>query len=267
MASNDNGNSNITATRESRRRKILERGADRLALITGRTQTLPSESDDKPDAVSSQPLDSRRQNQDPASDLSHQVNASSDGEDHGGSGYVFPRNDPTIAVRELSTETSRAPAVNEESPLVSSADQMSTVQNIELRMRTNRFVTPSQISSAITASESLRLFCSGAIALLVVLSSLGFPILGSSIISFRPLYLVLLTNLTLVFAYLLIGNQRGFERTVGGEISTPSTSQDWIEQAGKALEIGLVMQKAIDAVLMDCSVYAIIIIAGSSLAT
>lgn len=34
----------MEASREARRRRILERGSDRLALITGRIQTLPSSS-------------------------------------------------------------------------------------------------------------------------------------------------------------------------------------------------------------------------------
>lgn len=36
-----------TDAREARRRKIVDRGADRLALITGRIQTLPSSSHDE----------------------------------------------------------------------------------------------------------------------------------------------------------------------------------------------------------------------------
>lgn len=36
-----------TDVREARRRKILDRGSDRLALITGRLQPLPSSSQDE----------------------------------------------------------------------------------------------------------------------------------------------------------------------------------------------------------------------------
>lgn len=161
---------------------------------------------------------------------------------------------------------------NEHSSSASSTDHKSTipnsgtVQHLESQTCLNRFVTPSQISSAIAASERSRVFCSITFALLVVLSYMGFPLLGSniinSIISFRPLYLVLLTNLTLVVARLLFNNRRGFGRVVAGEFSVPSTGKyDWAEQAGKALEVGLLMQKAIEAIFMDFSVYAVIVIA------
>jgi hypothetical protein len=87
-----------------------------------------------------------------------------------------------------------------------------------------------------------------------------------SIIGFRPLYLLLLTNLTLVLVPLLFNNQRGFERAVDAENKIPSTDgSDWIEQAGNVMEVGLVIQRAMDAAFMDCSVYAVIIIGGLAL--
>ncbi|KAJ9183453.1 hypothetical protein P3X46_007304 [Hevea brasiliensis] len=273
---------NTAATRESRRRKILERGADRLALITDRTQTLPSESDDKPHPDSSQQFNSH---QDSPPDLSDRITASRSGDNAGfvpmspnndstiDAGHIGSHIEPPLSTHAAITETSVAPAYggsNGQSSIVSSTDQKSTLptsSTVQHLTGPNSFVTPRQISSAISASESSRLFSSVAIALFVVLSNLGFPLLGSniirSIISYRPLYLVLLTSLTLVLARLLFNNQRGFERAVGGEHNMPSTSKyDWAEQAGKALEVGLVMQKAIEAVFMDCSVYVLIVIAG-----
>ncbi|KAJ6924636.1 hypothetical protein NC652_017795 [Populus alba x Populus x berolinensis] len=73
-----------------------------------------------------------------------------------------------------------------------------TEQNLKPQRWISSSVTPNQITSAIAASEKSRLRCSVVVALAAVLSHLGFPLLGSnlisSVINFRPLYLVLLTN-------------------------------------------------------------------------
>ncbi|KAJ4708006.1 Transmembrane protein [Melia azedarach] len=156
-----------------------------------------------------------------------------------------------------SIKTLSAPAsvVNgkEQSSLISSTDQNSSVpmpsreQHLQLRRGQHKFFNPSQISSAISATERVRLLCSVAVALLVVLSYLGFPLLRNSIIkgilSFRPLYLVLLTNVTVVLSRLLFDHQGGFQRVSRGENNIPSDAYDWAAQASKALEVGLMMKK------------------------
>lgn len=160
-----------------------------------------------------------------------------------------------------------------QSSIFSSNDESASVsvskeeQQLEQQRCQLRLFKTSEISCAISATEHIRLFCSVAVALLVVLSYVGFPILGSniikSIISFKPLYLVLLTNLTVVLSRLLYDSQGGFQTAIRGENNIPSSDgYDWAEQASKALEVGLLMQKVIDAVFIDCSVYSIIIICG-----
>lgn len=129
--------------------------------------------------------------------------------------------------------------------------------------------TASGVSSAIAESERTRLSFSVAVAILVVLAHLGFPLLGTSnivktLLGFRPLYLVLLTNVTLVLARIL-GKHRVSERPDrGGEIRTPTEGFEWADNLGKALELGLVAQKVLDALFMDCAVYAIIVVCGLS---
>ncbi|XP_065872909.1 uncharacterized protein [Euphorbia lathyris] len=277
MATNIN-----TTTRESRRRKILERGSDRLALISGRSRSIPSQSQDIPVTDSFQPLNSHLHRQDLTPQFTNNpLPNCDDGEDS----YKLRTNDsvsvvdagsrlnniePTLFTPETITP-SRTPASDVDKSLASSTDQRSSTQaagGMQLleQLCSNRLVTPSQISSAIAATESPRLFCSVIVAVFVVLSCLGFPLLGrntiKSIICFRPLYLVLLTNLTLVLAQLIFNNQRGFTRIVGENSDIPSAKYDWAEQAGNALEIGLLMKKALDALVMDCSIYSIIVVAG-----
>lgn len=142
-------------------------------------------------------------------------------------------------------------------------------QQSELRGQVSKFFTLGDISSAIRSSKMTRLCCSIVVALLVVLSYLGFPLLGGtfvkSILSFRPLYLVLVTNVTVVVAQLLSNKQRGSERVTGRQNETSPDGDHWIEHLGKALEIGLAIQNVMDAMFMDCASYAIIVICGLSL--
>lgn len=189
---------------------------------------------------------------------------------------------PPLHKSETSIEALRTPAseviCKVQSPLVSSIDQNSSAstlgseQHLQQQVQRHRFFTPNQISSAIAASENIRLLSSATVALIVILSYLGFPLLGTyiikSIISFRPLYLLLLTNVTAVLAQLLFGKQRGFQRAARDENETTQLNggYGWAEQVSRTLETGLVMQKAFDAVFMDCSVYAVTVICGLSLA-
>ncbi|KAI5556374.1 hypothetical protein POPTR_018G035800v4 [Populus trichocarpa] len=267
-----------STTRESRRRKIVDRGSDRLALITGQIQAIPSQ---------------KLISEDSLPHISDEITVSPDGKD-GVSDSTLVNSEPTTIASgsdgstvetslrgfETGVGASLAPSVETsskvESSLATSTVQKSTrsssgtEQKIKPRPHISSFVTSNQISSAIAASEKSRLLCSVVVGLLVVLSYLGFPLLGSnfvrSIIGFRPLYLLLLTNLTLVLVPLLFNNQRGFERAVDAENKIPSTDgSDWIEQAGNVMEVGLVIQRAMDAAFMDCSVYAVIIIGGLAL--
>lgn len=182
--------------------------------------------------------------------------------------------------RETHVEATRLPASvvsrKIESHPISSTDQDSSVststreQRLEPQTYKSKFFTPSQISSAVGATQYARIFCSAMVAVVVVLSYVGFPLLGSyvvkGILCFRPLFLLLLTNITVVMKQLLLDNQREtrYQRPVSRDGKTSSDGSDWAEQAGKALEVGMMMHKVIDAIFMDCSVYAVIVICGLS---
>ncbi|ESR63835.1 hypothetical protein CICLE_v10009124mg [Citrus x clementina] len=277
------------SSRESRRRKILERGSDRLAFVTGRAPP-PSQLHHAPETDSSKPLVSNEPR------LSDQTTDSSVGNDKiegDPLGSTLLKQDSAVDAANSSafnnersaesllpesktrTEASSVPALvvngREQSSFCLSTDQNSSVsassreqQHMEPRRGQLKFLTPSQISSAISATERTRLFCSIAIALFVVFSYLEFPPLGSGfiklILGFRPLFLVLLTNVTAVVSRLLFNNRGGFQRAVRGGDNSPSTDS-WA-QVSNTLEVGLMMQKVIDAIFMDCSVYSIVVICG-----
>ncbi|CAL1373501.1 unnamed protein product [Linum trigynum] len=277
--------------RDARRRKIVERGADRLALIAGRIPSLPSES---PPTDSSHQSDSEHLLSDgatvgepvsqPPSTPPNQIeqpqlqkttdSVSCKDEAFGG---AVPEQDLTavdsargqaesILDRPVSDEISSG-RLDQNPTAMGAASGTEQLLRRSTRQR-GVSMSPSQISSGITASERTRVLCSVAIAILVVSSSLGLPLLGNDIVkgilSFRPLYLLLVTNVTIVLAAILSNNnQRGSAMVDDGAavLELPSSgSYDWAAQASMALEISFVVKKAVEALLMDVSVYAIIVV-------
>uniref|UniRef100_A0A2P2MYM1 Uncharacterized protein MANES_16G069800 n=1 Tax=Rhizophora mucronata TaxID=61149 RepID=A0A2P2MYM1_RHIMU len=262
------------ATREWRRKKIMDKGADRLALITGQIQTLPLESPEMSDVADSSRLSDNDQtaDRDVETFVSSKHDAAS-GASHGRGSLISQLPEDRMSTEPPRHPDSRAMGMEQEQPLLPSTDQRSAVpdfvpeQQEQPLVYINKFVTPKQISSAIAATVRPRQYCSIIIALLVVLLHSGFPLPRSnvlkSIISFGPLYLVLLTNLALVLVQLLFNSGRG---GIEVEDKIPSSDKlDWAEQAGKALELGLLMQTALDAIFTDCGAYAVILICGLSI--
>ncbi|CAL1386433.1 unnamed protein product [Linum trigynum] len=299
-------NSAAAAAAAARRRKIVERGADRLALITGRLSSLPPEStidanlkpsaDSSPQSTSDHQLPSPHllprgiaagepvsQPPNPPSNQIEQPMLQKTNDSVSGKEETFGRELPEQATAAVDSARGHAGSVLDRpvSDEISGRSDMnptamgaaSGTEQLLLRGSTRQrrvSMSPSQISSGITASERTRVLCSVAVAILVVSSSLGFPLLGNEIVkgilSFRPLYLLLVTNVTIVIAAILSNNDRrgsamvddgaaGLELPSGG-----SNSYDWAAQASKALEISFVAKKAIEALLMDVSVYAIIVV-------
>jgi hypothetical protein len=117
--------------------------------------------------------------------------------------------------------------------------------------------TPQEITKAISATESNRFLASIAIAFLVVLSSWGLDIGGvitRVLVGTRPLLFLIITSITIVITQLLENkdpNARG--RPVGPNLGSA-------DSLGQMLDIGLLLQKALGALLIDCSVCAVIMI-------
>ena len=130
--------------------------------------------------------------------------------------------------------------------------------------RTSQSVfTPRQISASISASQNIRLLCSLVIALLVILSHHGFPLMVlGRIISFRPLLLVLLTDATVILGPLLL-NQGNEHRGEEAARSKGKEGDSWTMNLGGMLEAAMLLQKSLGAVFMDCSICAVIMICGT----
>lgn len=188
--------------------------------------------------------------------------------------HNLPSNVPTSEVEQVqpppgssaaSSEVDRVQLPPDPASFILGAERQSSVQSWDPKL-----FTPAEISSAITASKITRLCCSIVVALLVVFSYLGFPLLGNqyvkSILSFRPLYLVLVTNITVVVARLLLGKRSGSEGAAErGHNITSSDTDHWTDHLGRALEAALVMRNVMDAMFIDCASYVITVICGLSL--
>ncbi|KAL3645902.1 hypothetical protein CASFOL_011082 [Castilleja foliolosa] len=242
-------------SREARRRRIVERGADRLALITGQIQSLPPDPI-QPPSTACPPV--------PADDIAQHENiASNPDQESVPHNILDEKKEPLPKLIEknkiFSLGVSENPRISEEHI----AQNPAQVHQIEYTHRD--LFTPGQISAAITASENIRMGCSVAAAILVILSFAGFPILGGGIIRSvlisNPLYMLLLTNISVVVGRLVLGRQ-GAGRTSN---VAKFSGNGLVDQMGKALELGLLLQKISGAMFIDFGVYAIVLVCGLSL--
>ncbi|PIA65078.1 hypothetical protein AQUCO_00100514v1 [Aquilegia coerulea] len=311
------------SSREARRKRILEKGSDRLALITGRIDSIP-EQPQSPASIYEYHHDSSQFNLPPLPRHSSNATSQDDGDAHtefasslepeqrkletpvdttrtpmlDRSRKLHPDLVPSTAlgpsnsaddesnlhrearVDETHVDASRVPVLDRSrllQPALVPSTAVGTSNSAvdepcphrEARPDFSKLFTANKISSTVTASENIRIITSITIALLVVLSHLGVPLLSSyiiaAIITTRPVYLVLLTDVTIVVGRILSEKQVVSEMT-GGEIK-PADSEDehsWAEGLG-TLETGLMLYKAITAAFMDCSVYLVVVICGLSL--
>ncbi|KAL3844143.1 hypothetical protein ACJIZ3_001546 [Penstemon smallii] len=287
--------------REARRRRIAERGSDRLALITGKIQSMPSQSDQSPPAAEDEALslpvhDSGREasedpivnealeillpNRDKGSSIASravsllglekeilQVSSSIQ------SSVLEHQEEPQSHCRSLTLGQSIASravsllGLEKEISQVSSSIQSSTtvLEHQDEPQSHHSSLTTGQIRSAIPASENIRMYCSIAAAVLVILSYIGgLPIMGWSTV-FRPVYLLLLTNVSIVLTRLILGTQ-GAELRTGQTSSFPTFGGNGLfDQMGKALEVGLLLQDFFGALFIDFSIYALVLVCGLSL--
>ncbi|CAL5440497.1 unnamed protein product [Camellia sinensis] len=208
-----------TSSREARRRRISDRGSDRLSFPNPALFIIfaLSISSFKSFATSiHRQISYNGEDKSSSSLLLKVASANESGTIDRGS-----KEQPFLRKCETNTEALRV-LPWEVDGRVESSRVSSTIQNtsistsdsdhhVEPHVYRSKFFTPNQISCAIAVSESTRIYCSLPAAILVVLSHVGLPVLGSHIVKstifFGPLYLVLLTNVSIVLAQLLLGKQ------------------------------------------------------------
>ncbi|KAK7263646.1 hypothetical protein RJT34_31240 [Clitoria ternatea] len=234
------------SSRDSRRRRrILEQGSDRLAFITGRIQSLPD-----PTTGTYPCFQFHLSITFLISLLLFAV------DDHSDSSSQIHQASPSPKHHEGITEISTAPTSQPDPP----QNSLAPPPPPQLVEKPKLFITPSDITSAINASKVTRLCCSLLVAIVTVASHLDFSFPGTSLVKsvlgFRPLYLVLVTNLTVVVATLVSG--------IGRRFYSPGDGGKWGALA-TTLELGVLLQNVADAVFMDCAVYAIVLVCSLSL--
>ncbi|XP_051129663.1 uncharacterized protein LOC127250427 [Andrographis paniculata] len=274
--------------REARRRRILERGSDRLALITGRIQSLSQDSEQSRNLASVPPQtladtpqlennvipDSASMNHEPGKKPS-QFETVDETENPLQPNLENCKNilsgEALLGVtKELSQISSQTHDGNRHRDITSRAvallgiekelSQIASSTKSLSQGHSSSQNTARRLQSAIAATENIRICSSAAAAILVLLSCAGFPIPGRSVVLFRPLYLLLATNVSIVYA-------RYTTRGTDSIAQPMSRSQRWASAfgAGRAIGVGLLFQCILTALFMDFGIYAILLICGLSL--
>ncbi|KAK1439455.1 hypothetical protein QVD17_05273 [Tagetes erecta] len=222
MAS-EGGHSNVDPT--ARRRRIAEKGSDRLALITGArvpTSTAsispPSLTDDNLSETSGSKVQ------------------------------------PALCKSESPKMESRA------SPTKSKHLQT----NSNMKIYLYKTMSPNQLQPAILATQDMRRKCSFFAGIVAVLSHIGFPILGSyiirSIILSRPLVLLLFVNVSITVGPLLLDAMTLIQQ----ELNTTSEETDLPDNLGSPFEWGMLFKTVFCAFFMDSCIYSVVVVCATS---
>lgn len=146
-----------------------------------------------------------------------------------------------------------------------SSDQVVDTVESQAREKKQILFSSKQVSRSVSTSENTRLLFAVTVALMVILSNHGYALGGAaSILNFRPLFLVMLSDITIVLGLLMTTQARvkkvkeKVSRT-GKEEYGPAANTD------DALEAFLMFQKVARAIFMDCSICAAIMISGLSI--
>ncbi|XP_050234202.1 uncharacterized protein LOC126682523 [Mercurialis annua] len=298
-------------SRQERRRKIVERGSDRLALITGQIQNLNESPSSTPTYANRQHTHTESSPSIMFSSHDHsKINAGPDVKDNSISklmklrtisaipesrNYGSPKKSESRFRNESKSFDSPDPSESQDHEITpipeklkpqDSETKTGEIQKSEVvipqpqPLPNNpphhiryKFFSSKRINASIIASERTRAICSLIVACLVVISYIDYPLFGINIVSSesfiasRPLYIILLTDVTIVFARLFReGENNGSEEVeVEKKEGIKDDGDNW-DDAVKLLERGLVLYQAFRGIFIDCSVYLVVVICVLSLA-
>lgn len=258
--------------REARRRKILERGSDRLAYISGQVKTLqqakePAKGGDTGTGFQLTPPEGF--DADATSKLLKDVQTQMEALDLGLAEEEPPR------AKSISGET--VPGLGREEPVPAAAAAAGLKQGTEQELRPpakgSRFGALKVCrvwSQSMSATESARALFATLLALLVVGQAL-LPCELSSHDWMRrgfygwPLSLILVTDVTLCLGVMLLG--RGGRRK-GDVQEAPVPADDTmlptLYRLGDQLEAGMNVFQTMKAITMDWSIYLVVLICAFS---
>ncbi|KAL5729295.1 hypothetical protein ACHQM5_002268 [Ranunculus cassubicifolius] len=245
-----------TDSREARRKRILERGSDRMALITGRVESLSTP----------QPQSHHLHTVSLPASIYQSDSQSAASQDADGSNTELPTTklEPQLRKCETHVDSTRTPQDFDMSRKAQPAQvpPSNSAPSREAKSHPTKLFTAKKISASISASENIRMITSFAIAILVILSQLRIPLLSTGIISAivatKPVFLVLLTDLTILLALVLVEKQQLVPDKKDEESFRFSEGLDMLQN-------GFTVYKAFTAILMDCSIYFVVVVSGLSL--
>lgn len=256
------------ADRDRRRRRILEKGQDRMALISRRKND--------PDPTSrSQPLNGQtsatyiEEEETSHSMPSAQYEQAVKPLQHDQVCSLI-REEPFVRKPVPRAEPSRVPRADDvilAGPSAAVPKPVLVAADVALRLAQKiplRNVSAQQVIMAVAETEHGRMLCTLLVAVLVILSYAGLPIVGSGsfrrVILFRPLFLLIIADIALIVRRLIPLSMKNLVK--GEKDDTKSILGDgfaWAE-AGRALELGLILQSVMGALFADCTIYAAVII-------
>uniref|UniRef100_A0A2P2NHZ9 Uncharacterized protein n=1 Tax=Rhizophora mucronata TaxID=61149 RepID=A0A2P2NHZ9_RHIMU len=163
-------------------------------------------------------------------------------------------------------DTARAPTLVEMSKMQAPV----AIPSAETTLNQPRFFSSKLMNSCVVASERTRAICSLIIASLVVIAAVDYPLLGidlvssQSVIASRPLYMVLLMDVTIVLTRMYRERGNAPEDAEDARLIHNEDRHNWTE-AIKLLERGLAIYQAFRGAFIDCSIYLVVVICGLSL--
>ncbi|MCO5601327.1 hypothetical protein L7F22_055446 [Adiantum nelumboides] len=269
----------VGEAREARRKRILERGSDRLAYITGDAS--------KQHSLKASPVSPTRD----ASSFADQITA-----EESGRGFNYSRtaedfqqfvsdSQPSQTSSELLDMMPASALSNRflEGPMATASTTASS-SSPQARKATKKCYTTyvKNIVQSIEASEGLQALAAALVAVFVVMESVlsccGHP-WGQTLAVFVPrwpLGLVFVTDLTIVIgAYIFHSSQsktpqkgldNSFSQSEGLDESFDKISKalDVVGQFEDLLNLGLLCKKAAGAITLDCSIYVVTLVCGFS---
>ncbi|KAL4590749.1 hypothetical protein LXL04_003692 [Taraxacum kok-saghyz] len=211
----------------ARRRRIAEKGSDRLALITGGR----------------------------APNLHSPPSATSTAETHHSHTESCPPSLTRIPDQVLPSDENRDPEVK--------PTKCTKTQSSDLKIYLYKTVSPSQLRPAILATQDTRRKCSLFVGIIALLSYIGFPILGSNVIKSillsRPLLLLLVFNVVITIGPLVLDAMRMIQHE-----SRDGSSSAGEADLGSPFEWGILFKTGFSALFMDSCIYSVVVVCGTS---
>ncbi|KAG2328273.1 hypothetical protein Bca52824_011001 [Brassica carinata] len=233
----------------------MERGSDRLALITGQIHNFDPSS---PSSSSS-------------SSASHQRTFSESIMPQTQSNRHLIQESPSLKYHfKEEVKASEEPKLSTilQNPIKSEPTKPEEARSVKSQsQRPRSFFSSKKLNASIISSERTRSVSSLTIAAFVILLP-GLNIIRSdTILALRPLWLLLLTDCAIVMSHLIMeASGGGLNHEMEDEVKSKdgNSGENWSD-AEKLLERGVVLYQALRGMFIDCSLYMVVVICGAFL--